>query len=297
MHRTRDSRRGFFLARVVTSFALLSSGLLLALSTVAQNPRPTPAEASINRNPRSLFLTKAARSFTGDLRRLPKTPPRVKPPKPQHEIPGEHEYLAGDAAPEGSALADLNAPAPGPINSFDGLGRAVWGDGYPPDPVGDVGPNHYIQSINTSLAVYDKSSGAVVAGPFTYDTLMSQGNFGNLCDTNNYGDPVVLYDSFNDRWIVSDFAFIVTAAGAIQSPPGAFQCFAVSKTGDPVTGGYSQTKYVASFVGFAPAASPRLLVTVMVDEPKGEIYGGLIAAPAFKEIMSFALNYLRIPPK
>ena len=66
---------------------------------------------------------------------------------------------------------------------------------------------------------------------------------------------------------------------------------------DPVTGGYSETKYVASFVGFAPAASPRLLVTVMVDEPKGEIYGGLIAAPAFKEIMSFALNYLQIPPK
>ncbi len=66
---------------------------------------------------------------------------------------------------------------------------------------------------------------------------------------------------------------------------------------DPVTGGYSASKYVASFVGFAPAQSPRLLVTVMVDEPKGEIYGGLIAAPAFKEITSFALNYLRIPPK
>ena len=41
---------------------------------------------------------------------------------------------------------------------------------------------------------------------------------------------------------------------------------------------------------------PKLLVTVMVDEPKGEIYGGLTAAPAFKEITSFALNYLRIPP-
>jgi len=66
---------------------------------------------------------------------------------------------------------------------------------------------------------------------------------------------------------------------------------------DPVTGGYSPDKYVASFVGFAPARHPKLLVTVMVDEPKGEIYGGLIAAPAFKEITSFALNYLRIPPK
>jgi cell division protein FtsI (penicillin-binding protein 3) len=66
---------------------------------------------------------------------------------------------------------------------------------------------------------------------------------------------------------------------------------------DPVMGGYSKTKYVASFVGFAPARRPRLLVTVMVDEPLGEIYGGLIAAPAFKRITSFALNYLGIPPE
>ena len=66
---------------------------------------------------------------------------------------------------------------------------------------------------------------------------------------------------------------------------------------DPVTGGYSETKYVASFVGFAPARRPKLLVTVMVDEPLGEIYGGLIAAPAFKQITSFALNYLGIPPE
>jgi cell division protein FtsI (penicillin-binding protein 3) len=66
---------------------------------------------------------------------------------------------------------------------------------------------------------------------------------------------------------------------------------------DPLTGGYSKTKYVASFVGFAPARKPKLLVTVMVDEPLGEIYGGLIAAPAFKQITSFALNYLGIPPE
>jgi cell division protein FtsI (penicillin-binding protein 3) len=65
---------------------------------------------------------------------------------------------------------------------------------------------------------------------------------------------------------------------------------------DPVTGGYSRDKYVASFVGFAPARRPKLLVTVMVDEPKGDIYGGEVAAPAWKEITSFALNYLRIPP-
>lgn len=61
--------------------------------------------------------------------------------------------------------------------------------------------------------------------------------------------------------------------------------------------GYSKTKFVASFIGFAPAKDPRLLVSVMVDEPKGDIYGGTVAAPAFERIMEFALPYLKIPPR
>jgi cell division protein FtsI/penicillin-binding protein 2 len=62
------------------------------------------------------------------------------------------------------------------------------------------------------------------------------------------------------------------------------------------TGGYSKSKFVASFIGYAPARRPRLLVAVMVDEPKGDIYGGRVAAPAFEKIVAFALPYLRIPP-
>ena len=62
------------------------------------------------------------------------------------------------------------------------------------------------------------------------------------------------------------------------------------------TGGYSKTKFVASFIGYAPARNPRLLVAVMVDEPQGDIYGGTVAAPAFESIAEFALPYLRIPP-
>jgi cell division protein FtsI/penicillin-binding protein 2 len=61
-------------------------------------------------------------------------------------------------------------------------------------------------------------------------------------------------------------------------------------------GGYSKTKFVASFIGYAPARHPRLLVAVMVDEPQGDIYGGVVAAPAFERIMEFALPYLKIPP-
>lgn len=63
------------------------------------------------------------------------------------------------------------------------------------------------------------------------------------------------------------------------------------------TGEYSDQDYVASFVGFAPADNPKLLVSVLVDEPRGAIYGGEVAAPAFGKIASFALPYLRIPPK
>jgi cell division protein FtsI/penicillin-binding protein 2 len=53
---------------------------------------------------------------------------------------------------------------------------------------------------------------------------------------------------------------------------------------------------VASFVGVVPANSPRLVVLVSVDEPRGAIWGGVVAAPAFQEIARYALQYLEIPP-
>src|SRR5581483_2335965 len=65
---------------------------------------------------------------------------------------------------------------------------------------------------------------------------------------------------------------------------------------DPQTGGYSTTKYVASFVGIVPATAPRLVILVTVDEPQGAIFGGTVAAPVFQKIARFALQYLSIPP-
>jgi cell division protein FtsI (penicillin-binding protein 3) len=66
---------------------------------------------------------------------------------------------------------------------------------------------------------------------------------------------------------------------------------------DAETGEYSQSAYVASFIGFAPASNPQLLCAVVVNEPQsGSIYGGTVAAPAFGQIMSFALPYLGISP-
>jgi cell division protein FtsI (penicillin-binding protein 3) len=63
-----------------------------------------------------------------------------------------------------------------------------------------------------------------------------------------------------------------------------------------IDGTYSDSQFVGSFIGFAPAKDPRLLVSVVVDDPKGEYYGGVVAAPAFGEIAKFALPYLGIAP-
>ena len=65
---------------------------------------------------------------------------------------------------------------------------------------------------------------------------------------------------------------------------------------DPQTGGYSTSKYVASFVGIVPATAPRLVILVTVDEPHGAIFGGTVAAPVFQQIARFALQYLDVAP-
>src|SRR5438874_1916718 len=93
----------------------------------------------------------------------------------------------------------------------------------------------------------------------------------------------------------------VLAAGGTASEVSIPGYQLAGKTGtankpDPTTGGYSDTKFVSSFVGFAPARDPKLLVAIMVDEPKGEVLGGQVAAPAFQQIATFALPYLGIGP-
>jgi cell division protein FtsI (penicillin-binding protein 3) len=92
----------------------------------------------------------------------------------------------------------------------------------------------------------------------------------------------------------------VLAAGG-TAPEAAVPGYTLAgKTGTaekPENGTYSKTDFVASFIGYAPAKHPRLLVSVMVDEPRGDICGGTVAAPAFERIMEFALPYLKIPPE
>jgi cell division protein FtsI (penicillin-binding protein 3) len=65
---------------------------------------------------------------------------------------------------------------------------------------------------------------------------------------------------------------------------------------DPVSGGYSPDKHFSSFVGFAPVQAPRVVIGVFIDEPKGEIYGGEVAAPVFREIAELAMKTMGVPP-
>ncbi|HWU53029.1 MAG TPA: carboxypeptidase-like regulatory domain-containing protein, partial [Tahibacter sp.] len=199
---------------------------------------PIPFERAQAQKPLELRLQRG-RSSNIDLRSLPQTAPQQRE-RPEREIDAHPvELPGGPRSPEPASQTPLpTAPAPAPNITFDGLDRVNFGQGYPPDTNGDVGPTYYIQTINSSVGVFRKSDGVRVAA-FSFDTLMAQGSFGNLCDTANFGDPVVLYDTFEDRWVLTDFAFTLDGSSNVINPPGAFQCFAVSKTGDPVSGGWN----------------------------------------------------------
>ena len=112
---------------------------------------------------------------------------------------------------------------PSPLVSFNGPGNLAGVS--PPDPVGDVGPNHYVAMSNLYFAVYDKS-GTLLYGPAANNTLWA--GFGGDCQSDNDGDPIVLYDQLADRWILTQF----TASG-----PTYFNCVAISTGPDP-TGTY-----------------------------------------------------------
>ncbi|MBK5102257.1 MAG: PASTA domain-containing protein, partial [Desulfobacteraceae bacterium] len=87
------------------------------------------------------------------------------------------------------------------------------------------------------------------------------------------------------------------------APGGAINGFRVAgKTGtsqkvDPDTKKYSNKNYIATFVGFAPADQPKLVILVVIDEPEGVPYGGIVAAPVFQEVGQWSLNHLRINPQ
>jgi S-layer family protein len=169
-----------------------------------------------------------------DLRKLPYIPPteseeeetRLK----RHPDTTEH----GVADP----MLPFNPPSllpsmPSPIRNFDGVTSVTSGSNLiPPDTDGDVGPNHYIQSVNSSIQVFSKM-GTTLSGPTTFNSFFSALGPSSPCGTSqNRGDGVVFYDHLANRWVVTDLAF--------PAFPGTsfYECIGVSKTTDPVSGGW-----------------------------------------------------------
>jgi len=123
---------------------------------------------------------------------------------------------------------------PGPLLTFDGITAAQSGCGcFPPDSDGDVGPNHYINAVNSVFRVFDKS-GNPLSPITTFNSLFAPLGNSTPCGNNqNDGDPFAFYDQIADRWVISDFAF----PGA-PGPGPFYECIAVSQTSDPVSGGW-----------------------------------------------------------
>jgi hypothetical protein len=189
--------------------------------TITEAPTVSPVEL------RGDIRKLAVEPGTRQADRLFPRPKRINPHPAAEKFANAPDGLAAPLQPE--EVVTPAAPAPAALVSFKGLDFSTWGAGWPPDTVGDVGPNHYIQAVNTSIAIYNKTGTQLAA--FTYDTLF--GGTGTACDNSNQGDPTVIYDPLADRWLVSDFAF--TGAGDV---PPFYHCVAVSKTGDPVVGGW-----------------------------------------------------------
>src|SRR6476661_1807697 len=125
-------------------------------------------------------------------------------------------------------LDGLTAPdMPAPIRNFEGVHNLTGAQ--PPDTEGDVGPNHYVQWVNTSFQIFDKS-GTSLYGPAPGNTLWA--GFGGICEFQNEGDPIALYDPLADRWLMSQFGFRTDPNGNNIGPY--YQCVAISATADPL---------------------------------------------------------------
>jgi hypothetical protein len=194
----------------------------------------SPAQQTATAEPQVIPITGPV-SLDVDLRTLPDIP--------QTEHEEEEERLSRYPEIEGPAgtddplrsihLPSLPTAMPTPLQTFAGITSAQSACGcLPPDTDGDVGNSHYIQSVNSRFKILDKAGTQLVA-PTTFNSLFAAMGPTTPCGNNqNQGDAVVFYDHMADRWVISDFAF--------PAFPGVsfYQCFAVSKTSDPVAGGW-----------------------------------------------------------
>jgi hypothetical protein len=196
-----------------------------SLSTVQTAPRVEKSYAQSSPPLAKLPDTPPAPEYDHEVRRIPRAPftPRV-PYQPVND-PFVQTQLPIVSMP----LTIVNFLAQGTTNS------PTTETGDPPDTNGFVGPNHFVQTVNGGIEIWNKT-GTVLAASKKVNTLWTGytcTNNGCSCSTRNDGDPVVLYDQIADRWVITQFSLPNQTKNAGPS----FQCVAVSKTGDP-TGAY-----------------------------------------------------------
>ena len=178
--------------------------------------------------PRPVVRYASRTDTTVALRRMPPIPPMPKVlgqifERPRKMLPNREGSLApaGQDPALQSALPGPSAPTTGP--NFEGVSNV--NSVLPPDTDGDIGPNHYVQMVNLSFAIWNRN-GTLLYGPVNNSTLWQ--GFGGPCAANNDGDPIVLYDHLADRWMMSQFALPNYPLGPF------YQCIAVSQTPDPL---------------------------------------------------------------
>jgi hypothetical protein len=227
----------------VTSRSLAASLLAFAVACTGGPDTPDPQQPPPQ--PGQVLVIHESRHDTTSLP-LWKTPaaPRLAPHEddegpvkvPIKTVPGQSAAMLDPVAQRGLVQ---HPNIPNTQRSFEGVGEGFVGPAgtfnvasAPPDTNGAVGPNHFVQVVNTDLAIFDKT-GTVLLGPVPINTVFA--GFGGACQNTNDGDPIVQYDQFSDRWIISQFS--------VSAPPFQ-QCVAVSTSGDPL-GTYN--RYAFSF--------------------------------------------------
>ncbi|TME62930.1 MAG: hypothetical protein E6I51_05565, partial [Chloroflexi bacterium] len=175
--------------------------------------------------------------------RLATIPPRSEDaaqPKRERPLHGFPQAVTG--APDGAVQSTVSTAAPAMSSSFEGIGQGFAGftvQYAPPDTNGAVGPSNFVQTVNVSFAVFTRT-GSLLYGPAKINTLFT--GFGGLCETDNDGDPSVVYDQLADRWLITQFA----VSGANGSSMPYLECIAISTSGDP-TGSYYRYSFPRSY--------------------------------------------------
>jgi cell division protein FtsI (penicillin-binding protein 3) len=145
---------------------------------------------------------------------------------------------------------------------------------------------------------------AIANGGKLMKPLLVKKIFSNSGETIQENKPCVIRQviSAKTAGIIKEMMSTVVqedGTGTKAAIPGYRVCGKTStaQKADKETKRYSHTKFTAAFAGFAPLDNPALAILVVVDEPKQNHYGGIVAAPAFKDIMARSFNYLNIPPQ